>query len=204
MIDKIMPMNCIRQWQFQKYKTALLPIIIIVLGFILKLGRIQIPYISILMGLSLVAYLAVIFLYRIGNPAIPEQDNVIVSPVHGKVISVEQSNGMIKIRINKSFFDPIELRCPIDIQEKVIDSEIEISYGNHEIQMSFGEKTPIFFHDHGKVMGSLLGLMLGTFNVTLRFNESILSQPIPIKNGDIVKAGETILCELSKPVIIKS
>jgi hypothetical protein len=202
MKDKIMPLNCIRQWQFRKYRTAALPILIIILGFILQLSGIVIPYISILMGLSLVSYLAVIFFYRFGNPTIPEQANILVSPVNGKVISVAQANNTVHIRIAKSMFDPIELRCPVEMNEIVNDSDIAIKYGKHEIQLSFGDKTPYIFHKPGTAGGSLLGLLLGSYFVTLSFNNSILGQSIQIKKDDIVIAGETILAELIEPVIV--
>jgi hypothetical protein len=201
MKDAIMPLNCIRQWQFRKYKSGLIPILIILVGFTLQLSGIKIPFNSIIMSLSLVAYLAVLFVYRIGNPTIPGQDNIIVSPVHGKVLSVEQVNDMVKIRIHKSMFDPIELRCPIFLPGKVDDSELIIPYGKHEIHMSFDNKIPFLFHEHGTVLGSLLGLLRGSYHVTLRFNESVLAHALQIKKGDIVKAGETILAELKEQIV---
>jgi hypothetical protein len=202
MNDKIMPLPCMRQWQFQKYKTAMIPILIILIGFILRLLRIEIPYIQYLMALSFVAYLAVLFVYRMGNPRIPEDDHILVSPVNGKIISVEQINGIVKIRINKSIFDPIELRCPIYMPEKPKDSDLMIPYGGNEIEMSFGDKDPLFFHEPGAVLGSLLGMVSGSYQVTLRFNENILNQALRIKKDDILVAGQTILAELKAPVAL--
>jgi hypothetical protein len=198
MKDEIIPLNCIRQLQFQTYKTALIPIFVIALGFILQFSKVNIPYIQYIMGLAFVSYFLILFIYRIGKPIIPENEFFLVSPVHGKILSVTQVNHMVKIQVQKAFFDPIELRCPTVIKDKVDDSDVIISYGEHEILMSFGDKTPRFFHDPGKVKGSLLGLVPGTFVVTIEFNESILGQPLKIKKNDLVKAGESILVELKE------
>lgn len=198
MMDKIMPMNCVRQWQFQKYKTGLIPIVIILAGFLLKLNGVNLPlYVtSIVMGLAFVSYLAVLYIFRLGSPKIPDLDQVMVSPVHGKVLSVEQVNGMVKIRIRKAFIDPIEMRCPFSLNAQVKDLDDGIPYGEHSIQMSFGNNTPLLFHEHGMVIGSLLGLVRGSYTVTITFSENILKGSIQVKQGDIVIAGESILAEL--------
>jgi hypothetical protein len=200
MREEIMPLGCIKQWQFQKYKSAMIPVVIILAGFILTLSRIEIPYISIILGLSLVAYFAVLFIYRYGDPKIPEQNNVIVSPVTGKVFSVDRAGGTVQIRIAKAFIDPIDLRCPIGMKENIDNSNVLIPFGDHEIQMSFGEKKPFIFHEPGKVAGSFLGLLKGSYHVTIRFDETILNQTLTIKKGDIVHAGETILAELTESI----
>jgi hypothetical protein len=195
-MDKIMPLNCIRQLQFQKYKTAMLPILIIIAGFILRLSGIVLPMISLLMGLSLAAYLIILFIFRMGNPTIPEKENLLLSPVHGKVLSVERANSMVKIRIAKSFFDPIEIRCPLGLHQKVDETDIVFHYGVHEIQMSFGSKDPLIFNEHGMVRGSLLGLLRGSYYIILTMNEAILSRELNIKKDDVVVAGQTVLAEL--------
>ncbi|HNX00100.1 MAG TPA: hypothetical protein PLE74_00360 [Candidatus Cloacimonadota bacterium] len=198
MTDNITPLNCIRQLQFQKYKAALVPIIIILAGFLLKLNGIEIPVIitSIVMGISFAAYLVVLYIYRLGNPKIPTEENILLAPVHGLVHSVEMVNGMVRIRIDKSFFDPIEIRCPVTVPVSITDLEDGMPYGEHSIQLNFGEKMPLVFHEHGTVPASLLGLVRGGFHVSVSFNEAILKNPVEIKKGDVVIAGETILAEL--------
>ena len=175
--DLYNPLDMIIKIQRMKFKSLIPPIFIIISGFLiytfLKIEPAK--YLS-LAGLLLYAFISMQYHCRKNVP--PRDENVILSPVNGKVIKVDQEQQVVIIK--KNIFNPADVRRPSD---------------NPIITFSIFSTKFVMLDHQTRLAGKLIGIMPGSALCNCLIPDDY-SFKIKIKQKVI--SGETILAQLSE------
>ena len=163
------PVEYLTKIQKLKYKAAIFPILLVIISFGLNMifELDQAKYLSII---GLIWYIFIIIRFRIRRNYPPENENeIILSPIYGKVIKIE--NNLITIK--KRFLQPADIR-----------------YSGKNIIVKITSKYAIYFEDQSSLPGRLIGII--SFSA-ICICEITTDYKIELNVGNKVVAGETIL-----------
>ena len=166
------PIEYLTKIQNLKYRTAMLPIIIVVVSFgINMIFKVDIVKYCALLGL--IFYIFVMMCYRIKKQAPPEiPDTAILSPIHGKIFQIDAN----RIKIKKHILEAADLRCS----------------SKENIEIEFSKSRLFRFEDDCNMPGKLIGIIPHSVICTITIPENY---KIEVSPGEKVEAGETILAK---------
>jgi len=175
-MNKFNPEQYLLKIQKQKYKIAILPILVVVIGFFFH-SSFQFTFLKYVSLAGLLGYVFVIMLHKV-NKAVPPvcEQKHILSPISGKITSIKNN----KIEIEKSIFDPIDIRC---------------STSSDKIDIIWKNRKPKFFEENCQLPGKLIGMIIGKVNCILKLPDDYV---IDVKEGQKLLAGETIMAKSSE------
>lgn len=104
-----------------KYKVLLIPIVVIVAGFILQMSypnNASFEYIKHLSTAALFAYIYVLVIFRINKTEVEKSDTNLLAPINGKVLSIETTDSGWIVLFRKRAFSSAEIRK--SSQEEII------------------------------------------------------------------------------------
>lgn len=163
------PVEYLTKIQKLKYKAAIFPILLVFISFGLNMifELDQAKYLSII---GLIWYILIIIQFRVRRNYPPESETeIILSPIYGKVIKIEDN----LISIKKSFFQAADIR-----------------YSGQNIEVKINSKKVTYFEEHPTLTGKLIGVVSSS---TMCICEIPENWSIQINVDDKVVAGETIL-----------
>lgn len=152
-----------------KYKAAIFPILLVILSFGLNIlfELDQVKYLSII---GLIWYILIIIKFRIRRNYPPESESeIVLSPIYGKVIKIEDSF----ITIKKGIFQSADIR-----------------YAGQNIEVRIKSKRVSYFEEQPSLVGKLIGIVSSSAICICKIPKD---WKIDIISGDKVVAGETIL-----------
>jgi hypothetical protein len=172
------PIEYLTKIQNLKYRTATLPIIIVVVSFgINMIFKVDIVKYCALLGL--IFYVFVLMRYRIKKQIPPENSGtMILSPIHGKIFQIDAN----RIKIKKHILEAADFRC----------SSME------NIEIEFLKSQLFRFENDCNVPGKLIGIIPHSVICIITIPENYEIEVTPNKK---VEAGETILAkQISKKI----
>ena len=123
MNEDFTPVSYLLKAQKLKYRAALIPILLVILGLLLS-NYTKFSYAKYISLLGLIGYFWVILKFRIHKRVSPTiEETVIYAPIHGKIISVSEKDDKIIVAFAKGLFQPVEIRCPSVEKNTVISCE---------------------------------------------------------------------------------
>ncbi len=168
-----------------KYKAAIVPLALVVLGFLIHSFH-ENDYVKFSSLAGLFLYLVVIFLHRVYRPMPPQESGICLSPVHGTVTSVE--NG--RITIVKKTLNHIDVRNPMTGMTFGKVNEMVFGFEGSDVQCELTGNRIKDFPDDVTAQGRMKGVAVGKCTATLTFPQGWEFDVAP---GEKVIAGETIL-----------
>ncbi|MBW6516106.1 MAG: hypothetical protein K0B81_05755 [Candidatus Cloacimonetes bacterium] len=184
-----------------KYQKAIIPILIVLGVFIIELtSPIQIlRYISLL---AFIYYLYLIIIYRINKSVGETEDKQVLSPIHGKVVKIENHDNEIIVIILKNFYQPADIRFSSDNERERIEDDkktdegvdkrdnLSLSNQDSSIKWTLNGKSIYYFPRALKRKSVLAGIITGKgichFQLTQDYS-------ILVKLGQKVEAGITAI-----------
>lgn len=168
MQEKYNPTHILKKVLTAKYKASILPVLVILINLFFFTGYRWSVY------LSLAAFLAFIYIsirYRVYNAVPPEEEDAILSPIHGKVQSVDESTHTVIIK--KSPFHHADYRA---------------SGGEMEYELKAGIKL-IFEEDISRP-----GYLVGIIPTTAKCKCVLPAEyQLEVQQGEKLYAGESII-----------
>ncbi|MCB5230689.1 MAG: hypothetical protein WCX83_02335 [Candidatus Cloacimonas sp.] len=184
-----------------KYKNAMVPLLLVVVSvgldyfFAFEYSR----YLSLF---GLIVFLITLRVYRLNNVTNITSNNALVSPISGKVTSIEKTDTEIIVTINKNFHNTSDIRLSAAADFVKLEScsdEVTRPLKKHHLP-TINDKISSnwfvkgsnvhYFPKHNDLQGSLIGLLLGCGSCIYTFPTSI---SLSVIEGDPVKSGETII-----------
>ncbi|MCD6176913.1 MAG: hypothetical protein J7K29_03640 [Candidatus Cloacimonetes bacterium] len=163
------PIEYLTKIQKLKYKASIFPILLVIISFGLNMifELDQAKYLSII---GLIWYILNIIRFRVRRNYPPENKNeIILSPIYGKVIKIE--NNLITIK--KGLFQAADIR-----------------YSGKNIVVKIKSEHINYFEDQPSLVGKLIGIISSS---AICICEITNNYKIEINVGNKVVAGETIL-----------
>ncbi len=163
------PVEYLSKIQKLKYKTAVFPILLVIISFgsNLLFDIDQAKYLSVI---GLIWYIFIIIQFRITRNFPPESETkIIISPIYGKVTKIEDGS----ITIKKGIFRSADIR-----------------YAGQNIEVKIKSKQVNYFEDDPSLAGRLIGVIS---TPAICICEIPNDWKIKINIGDKIVAGETIL-----------
>ncbi len=160
------PIDIINKIQTAKYRKIALPILLVIASFILN-HFYQIEETKYIALLGLIWYIFIFMQFkvnRVGNVG----ENIICSPISGKVVKVSNSQILIK----KSWFDSIDIR-----------------FSGLDENCLFWAKKPVILKN-GKTTGKLTGYTVGKNSCKIEFGEE---WEVIVEVGQKLISGDSIL-----------
>ena len=173
--------------QAQKYKYALVPLILVVGSFFLS-NKLPQEIVQILSVTGMILYLMILFKFRLGRGGIHNDSNAILSPISGKVKSIEENDSIVTIKIEKSNFDACGIRFTF---ENDIWENDTIVNPNTNINCEFSSNKIIKNITDQSMQGNLAGFYLSKMSCIISI--PLEKVKLNIKVGDKCFAGKTTL-----------
>mgnify|MGYP006277759235 CR=1 FL=1 len=170
-----------------KYKFAAVPIAIIIISFVLFHINPN-PVYKYFSIAGLFFYLFIFYIYRIRKTIPDTSPEHLLAPINGKISKVVNEN---KIIVNKSFFNPVEVRTMTS--QDFLTKKSYILIENEDLGTKakiFSKKGKLLKYKSTDVQGQLIGFIPGN-----GFCEIETTSPwkLKVQEGDKIKAGETVL-----------
>lgn len=163
------PVEYLTKIQKLKYKAAIYPILLVIIsfGFNMIFEFDQAKYLSVI---GLIWYILIIIQFRVRRNYPPESEtNIVLSPIYGKVVKIEENS----ITIKKGFFQSADFR-----------------YSGQNIEVKIISKQVNYFDEQAILIGKLIGIIPSS---AICICEIPNDWKIEINTGDKVVAGESIL-----------
>ena len=163
------PAEYLTKIQKLKYRAAIFPILLVIMSFGLNMvfAFDQAKYLSVI---GLIWYILIIIQFRVRRNYPPESETeIILSPIYGKVIKIEDNS----ITIKKGFFQAADLR-----------------YTGQNIEIKIESKKVTYFDEQPTLTGKLIGVVSYSAICICEIPESWKTE---VNIGDKIVAGETIL-----------
>jgi len=182
----------IKSMQLRK---QMLPIVIVVLLLIANIVYPQRIYFYPAL-LAFGWFLLARILFRTKNKISAPEPGTFVSPVCGRVKSLQRGEDATLVTLRKSWLDVVELRLPYpDLRlESNRNWSFETASGKVEITI---ESKHITFFDNKNITGDVIGVIPSSAIITINVPAGIF---VKIKDGQPVFGGETVIFALSEQV----
>ncbi|MCF7857794.1 MAG: hypothetical protein K9N07_00515 [Candidatus Cloacimonetes bacterium] len=163
------PLEYVTKIQQLKYKTAVFPILLVIISFGLNFFF-ALDLVKYLTLIGLVWYIIILMIFRIKRNYPPLSDSeIIVAPIYGKISKIEGN----VITITKSYFQPADLR-----------------YSGVNTTTDFDSTRVRYFEADPQLTGRLIGVVPAKTKCTC---EIPIDWGINVNVGEKVVAGGTIL-----------
>ncbi len=182
-----------------KFLRALVPLAIIIVALILQ-NYYDLDNARYLSLLALGYFLFIMLIYRI-NKTIDETDrDSLLSPIYGKVVSLEDEKAYSLITIKKSFLHPADIRLSQD--NDTIESSNHSSEKNRKVQELSSDnryslnrwqltgKNVHYFPATNRIKGTLIGIIPGNGLCRYRLPKNF---SLHVDLGDKLSAGISII-----------
>lgn len=187
MTTKESTMILLKKVQAIKYKYALVPLLLVVGSFFLS-NKLPKEIVQILSVSGMLLYLMILFKFRIGHVGIEIEPTAVVSPISGKITSIDENDSIVKIKIEKNNLDPCGIRFTFDNDiwegDSLINSKTNLS-------CEFSSKKIIKNITDQSTQGALAGFYL--FRTSCSVCLSTDKIKANVKVGDKCFAGKTTL-----------
>ncbi len=184
-LEDFTPTSMLMKVQGIKYKAAIFPVALVLLGFLVY-SYFQNDYVKFTSMLGLFIYLGIIYIHRVYRPMPPQEHGICLSPVHGTVTLIEAN----KITIEKKFFNYIDLRIPVEGMELLAENPMIFAFEGQGITCEITGNRLKNFHDETKSQGRIAGVAVGKCTATITLPEGWKVEAEP---GEKVIAGESVI-----------
>ncbi len=187
-----------------KYKRALVAVLVVVVALLFQVatGSTYLRYFSLL---AFAYYLYLLMIYRIEKSVGITRDNQIVSPIHGKVISITEEEMGNLVVIKKNFFNFADIRFSADndllepdnlSKEESNDlkqKELSLTNQNYDLHWKIKGNGIYYFPKSLRKKGVLTGIITGSGLCYYRLPKKYLITP---RVGEKLEAGSSIIGEI--------
>ncbi len=184
-LEDFTPTSMLMKVQRIKYKSAIFPIALVVLGFLIY-SYYENDYVKISSMIGLFLFLALIYIHRVYRPMPPQESGICLAPLHGMVTRTEDN----KVTIEKKVFNYIDIRNPMDGMNFGKINEMVFGFEGAEIQCELTGNRIHEFPDEVTSQGRMKGATVGKCTAVITFPKG---WAIDIMPGEKVVAGETII-----------
>ena len=173
--------------QVLKYKYALIPLVLVVGSFFLS-NKLPQNIVQILSTTGLILYLMILFKFRLGRVGIEMESNAILSPISGKIKSINEDNSKVEIKIVKNNFDSCAIRFTFADDEWENNCLIN---QNTDIKCEFSSEKILINKSEQSRQALLAGFILQPTECLISFPKEKIKANVKI--GDKCFAGRTTL-----------
>ena len=171
-MEEFNPSGLLLKIQKIRFKEAALPILLVFAGFAINFIR-PLAFVKYMSLLGLIGYIFITIKYRVSKNFPPEEADVILSPVYGKITEIDKISGTVTIL--KGVFRYADYRCPAS---------------DHDPEFRIVSGTCSLFEADCTTPGRLIGILPLSARIECRIPDKYR---IEVSSGTRVKAGETIL-----------
>ncbi len=184
-LEDFTPTTMLMQVQRLKYKLAIFPIALVVLGFVI-FSYYENDYVKISSMVGLFLFLGIIYLHRVYRPMPPQETGICLAPVHGTVVSIEGN----KLTIEKKALNYVDIRSLMTGMSFTKINEVIYGFQGSDVQCELTGNHIHVFADEVTTQGRMKGATVGKCTASMIFPQG---WTIDIATGEKVVAGETII-----------
>jgi len=176
-MEKFNPTEYMLKIQKLKFKSAGIPIFLVISGFALNFVY-PAEFVKYLSLLGLLLYIIISAKYRVKRNIPPEENDIVLSPIYGIIDGIDIDS--MTVNFKKGFISPADFRCSSnddDIGFDVLAGKLTV------------------FEEHPDLRGKLIGILPGSARVICSLNSKY---EIVVSIGERISSGETVIARKKK------